>query len=78
MFSLSIHNIAEKLLNSVAETTDCKQFVSCTLFQKVTDSKMIHNKKQSLFLELVHLLQNTDVLTAKMQQSLKLQSNCSH
>ncbi len=39
---------------------------------------MIHNEKQSFFLELVHLLQNTDVLTVKMQQDLKLQSNCSH
>jgi len=39
---------------------------------------MIHNEKQSLFFELVHLLQNTDVLTAKVQQDLKLQSNCNH
>ncbi len=40
-----MYNIAEKLLNSVAETTDCKQFISCALIQKVTDNKMIHNKK---------------------------------
>jgi len=66
MFNLSIYNIAEELLNFVAETTDCKQFISYVLIQKVTDSKMIHNKRQSLFLELVHLLQNTDVLTAKI------------
>ncbi len=61
-----MYNVAEELLNSVAETTDCKQFILCALIQKVTDDKMIHNKKQSLFLELIHLLQNTDVLTAKM------------
>jgi len=78
MFSSSICNVAEELLNFVAETTDCKQFISYTLIQKVTHNKMIHNKKQSFFLELVHLLQNTDVLTAKMQQDLKSQSNCSH
>ncbi len=59
-------NIAEELLNFVAEITDCKQFISCMLIQKVTDNEMIHNKRQSFFLELVHLLQNTDVLTAKM------------
>ncbi len=27
MFNLHSHNIAEELLNSVAETTNCKQFV---------------------------------------------------
>jgi len=59
-------NIAEELLNFIAETIDYKQFILCTLIQKVTDSKTVHNKKQSLFLELVHLLQNTDVLTVKM------------
>jgi len=59
-------NIAEELLNFIAETIDYKQFILCTLIQKVTDSKTVHNKKQSLFLELVYLLQNTDVLTAKM------------
>jgi len=66
MSSSSMCNIAEELLNSVAETTDCKQFILCVLIQKVTDSKMIYNEKQSFFLELVHLLQNTDVLTVKM------------
>ncbi len=59
-------NIAEELLNFIAETIDYKQFILCTLIQKVTDSKTVHNKKQSLFLKLVYLLQNTDVLTVKM------------
>ena len=66
MFNLSIYNITEKLLNSVAKITDCKQFILYALIQKVTDSKMIYNKRQLFFLEFVHLLQNTDVLTAKM------------
>ncbi len=66
MPSSSIYNIAEELLNFVAETTDCKQFILYVLIQKVTNDEMIHNKKQSFFLELVHLLQNTDVLTVKM------------
>ncbi len=29
--NLHLYNIAEELFNSVAETTDCKQFVSHTL-----------------------------------------------
>jgi len=45
MSSSSMCNIAEELLNFVAETTGCKQFVSCVLIQKMTDSKMIHNEK---------------------------------
>ncbi len=45
MSSLSICNVAEELLNFVAKIIDCKQFISCALIQKVTDSKMIHNKK---------------------------------
>jgi len=71
-------NIAEELLNFVAETIDCKQFILCALIQKVINNKTVHNEKQLLFFEFIHLLQNTDVLTAKMQQDLKLQSNCSH
>jgi len=67
MSSSSICNVSEELLNSVAETINCKQFISYALIQKVTDSEMIHNKRQSFFLKLVHLLQNTDVLTVKMQ-----------
>ncbi len=31
MFNLSIHNVAEELLNFVAKITDCKQFILCTL-----------------------------------------------
>jgi len=65
-FNLSIHNIIKELLNSVAETTDCKQFILYALIQKVTNDETVYNKKQLLFLKFVHLLQNTDVLTAKM------------
>ncbi len=78
MSSSSICNIAEELLNFVAEITGYKQFILHALIQKVIDSKTVHNKKQLFFLELVHLLQNTDVLTVKMQQDLKSQSNYSH
>ncbi len=45
MFSLSIYDVAEELLNFVAEITDCKQFILYVLIQKVTDSKMIYNKR---------------------------------
>jgi len=66
IFNLFIDNVAEELLNFVAEIIDYKQFILCALIQKVTDSKTIHNKKQSFFLKLIHLWQNTDVLTVKM------------
>jgi len=66
MSSSFIYNIAKELLNFVAKTIDCKQFILYALIQKVTNSKTVHNKKQSFFLELIHLLQNTDVLTVKM------------
>ncbi len=45
MSSLFIYNVAEKLLNFVAEITDCKQFILCVLIQKVIDNKMIYNEK---------------------------------
>jgi len=61
-----MYDVTEELLNSVAEITDCKQFILCMLIQKVTDDEIIHNEKQSFFLELIHLLQNTDVLIIKM------------
>ncbi len=73
-----MYDVTEELLNSVAEITDCKQFILCMLIQKVTDNEIIHNEKQSFFLELIHLLQNTDVLIIKLWQDLKSQSNCSH
>ena len=44
-FNLSIHNIVEELLNFIAKITDCKQFISCTLIQKVINNKIIHNKR---------------------------------
>ncbi len=65
-FNLSIYNIAEKLLNFIAEITDCKQFILYVLIQKVINNKTIHNEKKLLFLKLIYLLQNTDVLTVKM------------
>ncbi len=66
IFNLFMCDVTEELLNSVAEITDCKQFILCMLIQKVTDDEIIHNEKQSFFLELIHLLQNTDVLIIKM------------
>jgi len=60
-------NVAEELLNPVAGTTGCKQFVPRALVQLVTNDETVHDDGQLPFLELVHLLQNSDVLTAKVR-----------
>ncbi len=45
MSSLLLYNIAEKLLNSVAETISCKQFILYILIQLIISDKIVHNKR---------------------------------
>ncbi len=56
MSNLHSYNIAEKLLNFIAEITDCKQFILYVLIQLIINNKTVHNNEQSFFLELIYLL----------------------
>jgi len=56
----SIHrdyNVAEKQLNSVAETVDCKQLISRAIVKVLTIHEMIYNFSSKFIVELIKILQ---------------------
>ncbi len=51
------HNVAEKQLNSVAETVDCKQLISCAIVKVLTIHETIYNFSSKFIVELIKILQ---------------------
>jgi len=51
------HNVAEKQLNSVAETVDCKQLISCTIVRVLIIHEMTYNFSSKFVVELIKILQ---------------------
>jgi len=45
------------LLNSAAETVDCKQLISCALALKLASHETVYDGSSEFFLLLVHFLQ---------------------
>jgi len=50
-------NVAEKQLNSVAETVDCKQLISCTIVRVLIIHEMTYNFSSKFVVELIKILQ---------------------
>jgi len=63
------HNVAEKQLNSVAETVDCKQLVSHAIVRVLTIHKMIYNFSSKFVVKLIKTLQQEDKFDVKLQVS---------
>ena len=70
------HNIA-LALNSVAETVDCRQLVSCLLIMKLTDNETAYSKCADFFLSLVHSVQEMNVFVQE-QKALIVKSKHHH
>jgi len=51
------HNVAEKQLNSVAETVDCKQLISHAIVRVLTIHEMIYNFSSKFIVKLIKILQ---------------------
>jgi len=70
-------NIAEKQLNSVAETIDCKQLVSCAIVKVLTIHEIIYNFSSKFIVELIKILQqeNEFAVRLKADETISIQKN---
>jgi len=60
-------NVAEKQLNSVAETVDCKQLISCAIVRVLTIHETTYNFSSKFIVELIKILQQEDEFTVKLR-----------
>ncbi len=61
------HNVAEKQLNSVAETVDCKQLVSCAIVRVLTIHEMTYNFSSKFVVKLIKILQQEDEFAVRLK-----------
>ncbi len=71
------HNIAEKQLNSVTETVDCKQLISRAIVRVLTIHEMIYNFSNKFIVELIKILQQEDefAVRLKVNETTSIQKN---
>ncbi len=60
-------NVAEKQLNSVAETVDCKQLISHAIVKVLTIHETIYNFSSKFFVELIKILQQEDEFAVELR-----------
>jgi len=60
-------NVAEKQLNSVAETVDCKQLVSCAIVRVLTIHETIYDFSSKFVVELIKILQQENEFAVKLR-----------
>jgi len=61
------HNVAEKQLNSVAETVDCKQLISHAIVRVLTIHEMIYDFSSKFVVELIKILQQEDEFAVRLK-----------
>jgi len=60
-------NIAEKQLNFVAETVDCKQLISHAIVKVLTVHETIYDFSSKFIVELIKILQQEDKFAVKLK-----------
>jgi len=60
-------NVAEKQLNSVAETVDCKQLVSRAIVRVLTIHEMTYNFSSKFIVELIKILQQENEFAVRLK-----------
>ena len=60
-------NVAEKQLNSVTETVDCKQFVSCAIVRVLTIHEMTYDFSSKFIVKLIKILQQEDEFAVRLK-----------
>ena len=60
-------NVAEKQLNSVVETVDCKQLVSCAIVKVLTIHEMTYNFSSKFIVKLIKILQQEDEFAVRLK-----------
>ncbi len=63
------HNVAEKQLNSVTETVDCKQLISHAIVRVLTIHEMTYDFSNKFIVKLIKTLQQEDEFAVKLQAS---------
>jgi len=61
------HNVAEKQLNSAAETVDCKQLISHAFVRVLIIHEIIYNFDSKFIVELIKILQQEDEFTVELR-----------
>jgi len=61
------HNVTEKQLNSVVETVDCKQLVSCAIVRVLTIHEITYNFSIKFIIELIKILQQEDEFAVRLK-----------
>jgi len=60
-------NVAEKQLNSVAETVDCKQLISHAIVRVLTIHETTYNFSSKFIVKLIKILQQEDEFAIKLK-----------
>ncbi len=60
-------NVAEKQLNSVAETVDCRQLISCAIVRVLTIHEMTYNFSSKFVVKLIKILQQKDEFAVRLK-----------
>jgi len=60
-------NVAEKQLNFVAETVDCKQLISRAIVRVLTIHEMTYNFSSKFIVELIKILQQEDEFAVRLK-----------
>jgi hypothetical protein len=70
-------NVAEKQLNSVAETVDCKQLVSHAIVRVLTIHETTYNSSSKFIVELIKILQQENEFAVKLKadETMSIQKN---
>jgi hypothetical protein len=71
------HNVVEKQLNSVAETVNCKQFISYAIIRELTIHEMIYDSSSKFVVKLIKILQqeNKIAVRIKADEIMNMQKN---
>ncbi len=70
-------NVAKKQFNSVAETVDCKQLVSCAIVRVLTIHETTYNFSSKFVVKLIKILQQEDEFTVRLKadETTSIQKN---
>ncbi len=60
-------NVVKKQLNSVAETVDYKQLISCAIVKVLTIHKMIYNFSSKFIVKLIKILQQENEFAVRLK-----------
>jgi len=61
------HNVAEKQLNSIAETVDCKQLISHAIVKVLIIHEMTYNFSSKFIVKLIKILQQENKFAVELK-----------